>query len=46
VVVRVTVEGKDRYRVLAGTGLETEAAKATLKKLSDEGFRGFVVADK
>ena len=45
-VVRVTVQGKDRYRVLAGTGLETEAAKATLKKLSDEGFRGFVVADK
>ena len=46
VVVHETVQGKDRYRVLAGTGLDTEAAKATLKKLSEEGFRGFVVADK
>ncbi len=46
VVVRETVLGKDRYRVLAGTGLEAEAARAILKRLSDEGFRGFVVADK
>ena len=45
-VVRESVQGKDRYRVLAGTGLEAEAAKAVLKKLSDEGFRGFIVTDR
>ncbi len=45
-VVREMVQGKDRFRVLAGSGLEAEAAKAVLKKLSDEGFRGFIVADK
>jgi cell division septation protein DedD len=45
-VVREMVRGGDRFRVLAGSGLEAEAAKAVLKKLSDEGFRGFIVADK
>jgi cell division septation protein DedD len=46
VVVRETIQGKDRYRVLAATGLDADAAKATLKKLSDAGFRGFLVQDK
>jgi cell division septation protein DedD len=46
VVVRENVQGKDRYKVLAGTGLEAEAATAVLKKLSDDGLRGFVVTDR
>ncbi len=46
VVLRETIQGKERYRVLAAAGLEPEPAKAVLKKLADQGFRGFVVADK
>jgi cell division septation protein DedD len=43
VVVHETAQGKDRYRVLAGTGLELEAAKIMLKRLSDAGYRGFLI---
>jgi cell division septation protein DedD len=46
VVVYETVQGRDRYRVLAGTGLETDAAKSVLKRLSGEGYGGFIIADK
>jgi cell division septation protein DedD len=46
VVVHETIQGKDRYRVLAAAGLDGDAAKAILKKLSDAGFRGFLVQDK
>jgi cell division protein FtsN len=46
VVVHDTAQGKDRYRVLAGTGLELEAAKVILKKLSDAGYRGFLLQAK
>ena len=46
VVLHEATQGKDRYRVLAGAGLETEAAKSILRKLSDAGFGGFIVADK
>jgi cell division septation protein DedD len=45
-VLHETVQGKDRYRVLAGTGLEAEGARALLKKLSDAGFSGFIVTDR
>lgn len=46
VVVRDRVQGRDRYRVLAGAGLEADAAKAVLEKLSAEGFSGFIVTEK
>jgi hypothetical protein len=46
VVVLETIQGKDRYRVLAATGLDGDAAKAIVKRLSDAGFRGFLVQDK
>lgn len=46
VVVHEVAQGKDRYRVLAGAGLGIDAAKAVLKKLSDEGFRGFLIQEK
>jgi cell division septation protein DedD len=46
VVLHETTQGRDRYRVLAGAGLETEAARSILRKLSEAGFGGFIVADK
>jgi cell division septation protein DedD len=46
VVVGETVQGRDRFRVLAGTDLEAEAAKALLKNLSEQGFGGFIVSDR
>jgi hypothetical protein len=48
-VPTVTLEsanGKDRYRVFAGTGLGMDAARALLDRLSEEGYSGFVVAEK
>jgi len=45
-VVHDVAQGKDRYRVLAGKGLEIDAAKDVLKRLSDAGFRGFLVQEK
>jgi acylphosphatase len=46
VVVHDVTQGKDRYRVLAAQGLGMEAAKAVLQKLSDSGFRGYLVQEK
>ncbi len=46
VLVHELAQGKDRYRVLAGSGLEPEAAAGVMKKLSDAGLRGFLVQDK
>jgi hypothetical protein len=46
VMVRETAQGRDRYRVFAGTGLEGEAARALLQRLSSEGFKGFLVNEK
>ena len=46
VVIHDTAQGKDRYRVMVGTGLATDAAKGILKKLTDAGFRGFLMQDK
>lgn len=45
-VVHDVAQGKDRYRVFAGKGLEIDAAKDVLKRLSDAGFRGFLVQEK
>jgi cell division protein FtsN len=46
VIVHEVTQAKDRYRVLAGSGLEMDAAKEVMKRLSDAGFRGFLVQDK
>jgi cell division septation protein DedD len=46
VVIHESAPGKDRYRVLVGTGLPIDAARGILKKLSDAGFRGFLIQDK
>jgi cell division protein FtsN len=46
VVVHELSQGKDHYRVLAGTGLQMDAARETLKRLSDAGFRGFLLQEK
>ncbi len=46
VIVHDVGQGKDRYRVLAGAGLELDAAKGVLKSLTDAGFRGYLVQDK
>jgi cell division protein FtsN len=46
VVIHDSTQGKDRYRVMVGTGLAVDAAKGILKKLSDAGFRGFLMQDK
>ena len=46
VLVHEFAQGKDRYRVLAGSGLEADAAQGVMKRLSDAGFRGFLVQDK
>jgi cell division septation protein DedD len=42
-VVQDTWQGKDRFRVLAGSGLTRDAAKTLLAKLTDAGFSGFVI---
>jgi cell division septation protein DedD len=41
-----TVQGKELYRVLAATGLDSDAAKAVLARLNQAGFTGFVVTEK
>jgi hypothetical protein len=46
ILVRETAEGKDRYRVLVGTGLEPQAARIVLKRLTDAGYRGFILQAK
>jgi cell division septation protein DedD len=46
VAVEETVQGKHRYRVLAGTGMESDQAKSVLLRLSQAGFSGFLVSDK
>ncbi len=46
VLVHEFARGKDRYRVLAGSGLEADEAEGVMKKLSDAGLRGFLVQDK
>ena len=46
VVIHDSAQGKDRYRVIVGTGLAADAAKDILKKLSAAGFRGFLMQDK
>jgi cell division protein FtsN len=46
VLVHEFAKGKDRYRVLAGSGLTIDAADGVIRKLSDAGFRGFLVQEK
>ena len=46
VMIHDSSQGRDRYRVMVGTGLAADAAKGILKKLSDAGFRGFLMQDK
>jgi cell division protein FtsN len=45
-ILHDTVSGKDRYRVLAATGLDSDQAKAALGRLNAAGYAGLVVADK
>jgi cell division septation protein DedD len=46
VVLHDAIQGRDRYRVFAAAGIDGDAAKTILKKLTDAGFRGFLVQDK
>jgi cell division septation protein DedD len=46
VVTHEVVQGRDRYKVFAGTGLLVDAAKEILKKLSEAGFSGFILQEK
>ena len=45
-VLHDLAEGRDRWRVFAGSGLERDAAAAVRAKLSAAGFTGFVIQDK
>ena len=45
-VLHDQAQGRDRWRVFAGTGLEQDAAEAVRLKLSAAGFTGFLVRDK
>ena len=45
VVRHETVDGKDRYRVFAGVGVDADAAKALLAALKQKGYSGFIVKD-
>jgi cell division septation protein DedD len=45
-VLHDTSQGKDRWRVFAGSALERDAAEAVRRKLSAAGFLGFLIADK
>jgi cell division protein FtsN len=45
-VLRDQVQGRDRWRVFAGSGLEREAAETVRLKLSAAGFPGFVIQDR
>ncbi len=45
-VVHDAVQGRERWRVFAGSGLERDAAEAVRKRLSSAGFLGFLTADK
>ncbi|MGA2977388.1 MAG: SPOR domain-containing protein [Spirochaetia bacterium] len=45
VVAHDTMQGKDRYRVFAGTGLDNDAAKTLLARLAQAGFSGFIVGE-
>ena len=40
------VQGRDRWRVLAGSGLDRDAAEAVRVKLSAAGFTGFLTQDR
>ena len=46
VVVHDVAQGKDRYRVLAGSGLAADGAKDVLTRLSAAGFAGYMVQDR
>ncbi len=46
VVLHETAQGKDRYRVLAATGLNGDDARAVLQKLEQLGYSGYLVAEK
>ena len=45
-VVHDAVQGRERWRVFAGSGLDREAAEAVRRKLSSAGYLGLLVADK
>ena len=45
-VLHDQAQGKDRWRVFAGSGLERDAAEAVRTKLSAAGFTGFLIRDK
>ncbi|HTZ52392.1 MAG TPA: SPOR domain-containing protein [Spirochaetia bacterium] len=44
--VQDTLQGKDRWRVFAGSGLDRDAAESVRGKLSGAGFLGLLVADR
>jgi cell division septation protein DedD len=41
-----TIQGKEHYRVLAGTGLDMDQARALISKLLQAGFSGILVTEK
>lgn len=45
-VLHDLAQGRDRWRVFAGSGLERDAAEAVRAKLSAAGFTGFLIQDK
>ena len=45
-VLHDTVQGRERWRVFAGSGLDRDAAEAVQLKLSGAGYLGVVVTDK
>ncbi len=45
-VLRDQTQGKDRWRVFAGSGLARDAAEAVRARLSAAGFTGFLTRDK
>jgi cell division protein FtsN len=45
-VLHDLAQGRDRWRVFAGSGLDRDAAEALRTKLSAAGFTGFLIRDK
>jgi cell division protein FtsN len=46
VVVRETIQGKDRFRVLAAAGLSIDDARGVVQTLEKLGYSGFLSAEK
>ena len=45
-IIHEIVQGKDRYRVLAATGLSGDVARAVVQKLGELGYSGFLIPEK